>query len=157
MNTEDKYYTPSIEEFFVGFEYEYRNTSWGYLENTKGRWITEGFIAGNLQDGESEVDEIEALIKEGDVRIKYLDKADIESLDWIHDFNLEPIPNRKIDPVFEGFSLEKGDKQYMLYYFNDHELWIELVVNCSGEGYIFKGTVKNKSELIKILKQVGIK
>ena len=63
---DNKYYTPSIEEFHVGFEYEYVNSK------TEG-WTNTTFIRGR---GFVEP------YGDGEVRVKKLDQEDIESLGW---------------------------------------------------------------------------
>ena len=68
----DKYYTPSLNEFHVGFEYETYNS---YRKEWYKTILTE--------------DNLEALgsfwynFLEAEHRVKYLDKEDIESLGWI--------------------------------------------------------------------------
>jgi len=90
-----------------------------------------------------------------------LSKQYIESLGWIYDNNAEPIPARKDIPfelplafVFDT-QMENG-KCFILYKFSDGTVWIDYILNSGGEGYIFKGTIKNKSELQQIMKMVGI-
>ena len=60
----------------------------------------------------------------------------------------------------KAFILEKEYRgnlsQYLLYIYSDQTVWIEKIVNCAGEGYIFKGEIKNKSELKKLMKQIRI-
>jgi hypothetical protein len=55
------------------------------------------------------------------------------------------------------FASEIDEKAMFLYHFtSDNKVWIEYIKNCSGEGYLFKGIIKNKSELKRILSQIGI-
>ena len=61
-----KYYTPKIEEFHVGFEYEYQKHT--------DKWINSTIDRGCLDDG------FDTYCK---FRVKYLDKDDIESLGFI--------------------------------------------------------------------------
>ncbi len=58
----EKYYTPSIEEFHVGFEYE-------FFHNNEWRKQTFSLIDGWPKD-----------LK--DSKVKYLDQEDIEGLQW---------------------------------------------------------------------------
>ena len=60
----EKYYTPKIEEFHVGFEFE--------KEWEDGSWSKEILEVDELKDIEEEMLPI--------TRVKYLDKEDIESL-----------------------------------------------------------------------------
>ena len=151
---EDKYYTPTIEEFHVGFEYYVDNKLYIITDvvlKLMLNAITEDTFEGKYGQGTLR-------LNIDNVRVKYLDQEDIESLGWEHDYNLEPIPNRENDSVFYGYILEQdgGETQYLLFHFNDGEVWIEKIINCAGQGNIFKGQLKNKSELKRVLKQVGV-
>lgn len=135
-----KYYTPSIEEFHVGFEYEVQ---------IKDVWIKSCFIEHMVATKDSI----------NICRVKCLDQQDIEALGWWYDPNSEPIPNRKELPVFEGYIFDaqkENDKCWILYLFSDGIVWIDYIYKCGGEGYIFKGTIRNKSELKKVMDMVGV-
>lgn len=131
----NKYYTPEISEFHVGFEYEsktiiYMPTEqvehWTSLliKDPNTYWLTES-------------------LKDGDIRVKYLDKEDIESMGWEYRATL---PGRT-KMLFIGFSIDLDydpDSQYMEVYNGDpHEMK-------------FCGYIKNKSELKRLMKQLGI-
>ncbi len=87
MNTEkEKYYTPEISEFHVGFEYEYldpRNKE-GYIKHT----LTEDTVYCNYCQGDVDFHVADPFNfncfrrKEEEVqyRVKYLDKEDIETI-----------------------------------------------------------------------------
>lgn len=135
MISDNKYYTPTIEEFYFEFEYE---------ELIGEEWIPRPSF--NIHDhciadydGIIEFD-LYNLIENKKVRVKYLDQEDIESL---------------------------GFKQDSLYSFRKNDWIIEVNLNELHIGkdtldiYLvsdlrFKGTIKNKSELVKLLKQLGI-
>ena len=80
---ENKYYTPEIEEFCVGFEYESRIA--GYDDE----WTKETTYAMFRDGWESNIDDVLAMYKDGgdEFRVKHLDSSDIESLG----FHLDPI------------------------------------------------------------------
>jgi hypothetical protein len=120
------YYTPEIEEFHVGFEYEYTE---------KKRIVTgEGFQIN--YSGEAHEDSlIFSGITEGLIRVKHLDQEDIESFG----FKQESIT-----------SFVNKDNWYIEWMPGD-TLDIYLVSDCR-----FKGIIKNKSELKRLLKQIGI-
>lgn len=131
---DNKYYTPEIEEFHVGFEYEI------YTLNTKGKghyWtkLNVPFRTDTLE-----------LLLEADFkpRVKYLDKEDIESLG----FNTEDrgeCYNKTIKWVEIGlypWTSLTGIK---------HQFKIVMDGN-----QVFHGIIKNKSELKKLLKQLNI-
>jgi hypothetical protein len=128
----DKYYTPEIKEFHVGFECE-------LIDNDKThKWFPIKCREETLYDVQS---------SHYNARVKYLDKEDIESL---------------------GFELDQKTKDgYCFIYGNmidgDYMLWtedfkkIELFNMMGTKNEVsFEGTIKNKSELIKLLKQLGI-
>ena len=88
----------------------------------------------------------------GNTRVKYLDKEDIESLDLEYDNNAEPIPARDYPHMLIPTAYSKGD--WMLYHYeHDNVIWIK---NYKEDSFFFKGTIKNKSELKRILKMLNI-
>lgn len=130
----EKYYTPTIEEFHIGFEYEFTdsptNTDW-----TKAV----------VRDG-AQIDDITRKYKGESVyslRAKYLDREDIESLGW-----------KDIGSLwFEGFGL------YQLRKWKDDLVFLYNTRHEAAEGkaeQIFAGVIKNKSELKKMMQQLGI-
>ena len=66
--SEKKYYTPSIEEFHVGFEYEISYDGETYQSK--------------VVDDSDELHRIKTAIESLWVRVKHLDREDIESLGW---------------------------------------------------------------------------
>lgn len=128
---ENKYYTPSIQEFHVGFEFEYYdgedkeyivfNENCGYPLEIIKDWI----------------------IKER-IRVKRLDQEDIEELGWKYDhdnfydydiFQMLVTPNPYNIQIFNNMAYYNGDKR---------------------SERIFWGIIKNKSELKKLMVQLGI-
>lgn len=160
---ENKYYTPEIEEFCVGFEYEYLEKdfvirdgkrSYEYTWNKQLCFIGEnyGFDLGTIEG-----------CLDSQVRVKYLDQEDIESL---------------------GFTKTKEYSDELLFqkHLSDYE-FLELTfyldidddINVSIDRFyqskmvarrlpigketwelltIFHGKIKNKSEFKKLLKQL---
>lgn len=132
MNKE-KYYTPTIEEFHVGFEYEFLVNS-VFLRDLKS-WekcicYTPNTLFAIIKDI------IENVVS---VRVKYLDKEDIESF---------------------GVKLDYKSDTHDIYKLND--IWIFLFKNNiirinQGDEMIFRdGMIRNKSELKVLLKQLNI-
>jgi hypothetical protein len=82
-------------------------------------------------------------------RVKYLDKEDIESLGW--EFIKQHPGTSNFDFEKESYSLnfdpEFGGKWNLRIYDGEDQ---------DSEFNYFSGYVKNKSELIKLLKQLGI-
>ena len=132
----DKYYTPTIEEFHVGFEYES-----SYLEDydTWKKEIIDTVDVGyfySTYTGDAVPTEF---------RVKYLDREDIESLgfifvadEWWHKTNIGD--NWQI--------LKIGKNSYQITYGQN-----EYIDKSKG---MFSGVIKNKSELKRLLKQLNI-
>jgi hypothetical protein len=178
MSEESKYYTPEIEEFHVGFEYESlqdprfpeKDSSWE--KNTiKDEWDLKTFIGYYCGD------HIE-------VRVKALDREDIESLGF-EDRDMfyydSKISYKNGVPFVENYMnkskskvLSKFIKSHMggNYGLGSEYIFIEkvksyenathisrIIYNGDGSAMVtsaFRGTIKNKSELKRILKQIGV-
>lgn len=153
---DNKYYTPSIEEFHVGFRYEYNSKDFmSLLDGTAGQWKKENFHCGCGLDGESEMNDIYNLIDRKSIRIKVLDRDDIEELGW----------------KYEGKHwYYRGDEYYSLQDPYENEVWYFLHVHdnyayytilegslgsysLEGSPREFCGDVKNYNELKRIMKQ----
>jgi hypothetical protein len=138
----EKYYTPDISEFHVGFEFEIKNREdvW-----TKVSYPFLGHSAKDLFEN-SKI-----------IRVKHLDRSDIESLGWEYDYGVE---SSKGFTGWDKFRLER----YEIMLYHNNIVQIRSGVPKKGEitlpeynGHsIFQGTIKNKSELKRILKQLGI-
>jgi hypothetical protein len=138
MEEISKYYTPTIDEFHIGFEYEWFGVT-GYVLNVP--------VCGWMKNTLKEMSEdIRSPIKSMEYRVKYLDKVDIESLGF-----------RYTEEEYEHFEKGTEDTKYFLDYDkNDHMLYIHNGQDWD-DGYTwFEGTIKNKSELKVLLKQLGI-
>jgi hypothetical protein len=123
---ENKYYTPEIEEFHVGFEYEHRNLP----DGEDAEWFPHVF--NKHCDAETH--------KNMERRVKHLDREDIEGC---------------------GFEELNEKDEYRLK--SNDAIWLEIkhglvfIENLhERDGNLFKGTIKNKSELKRILKQIGV-
>jgi len=136
----NKYYTPKVEEFHVGFEYEAKS-------NIGGNFFKTAFGDSN---GEytNELSDLYLDIKLNQIRVKYLDREDIESLGFK-------------DSVFERQNFGFNDTTY----FNIKNLGRENHYTIKyreenswggGEGILFQGQIKNKSELRKLMYQLNI-
>ena len=137
----NKYYTPEIEEFNVGFEYERIVSGMEY-----GKTIYDGFYSIRAYDWDTSIEED---IKDGEIRVKYLDKEDIESLGWKF---------IKQHPGTTNFDFEKGEcsLNFDPEFGNKWNLRIYDGEDQDSEFNYFSGYIKNKSELIKLLKQLSI-
>ncbi len=144
----NKYYRPDIEEFHVGFEYERfiprSNTTeeecWNQLS------MSINYLS---------LDEIDDEIIEKEIRVKYLDREDIENFGFV-------LVGKSIDLWFERKGIYLRDDGYHLnniklqYGTHDQRLKITFLYVSGEEQIHFEGTIKNKSELKKLMKQLGI-
>jgi hypothetical protein len=129
---ESKYYTPKIEEFHVGFEYE--SLELGSQTKFNKDVVTDNHLYGDY-DQSTLLSELYFHPKKA--RVKYLDKEDIESLEFKQE--------GKIYKDKWGNSLE-------LTGYPNYDCRIILVYSSRK----FEGKIKNKSEFKRILKQLGL-
>lgn len=143
---ENKYYTPEIEEFHVGFEFE--------MDDTWGGWkkliLTDEMLKGNVMIGLGSGNERVPYYHK--TRVKYLDREDIESLGFVENaWSL-------VDSDWKMYDLGK----YLLSHGggNNYSITIPNEGIQTEKGFmhhtVFRGTIKNKSELKRLLKQLGI-
>lgn len=127
------YYTPTISEFYVGFECE--------VLGLIGAKEDEKLFSQPTIISQKEL----LLIDRLEIRVKYLDQSDIESLGWSTEDN------------GECYNLQIKWDLYGLYPF-EFESKIPHTYKISKDRKdLFYGTIKNKSELIKLMKQLNIK
>ena len=139
MEEESKYYTPTIEEFRVGFSYEYKNHTGTVRDLTSLPWIKSTIKSIN------ELAYVErGLSIEGNTRVKLLDREDIEEVEFkereFRNTYKKVVQNKEIVicPYWHMLKLER-----------------ENLVRIYIEGNeVFRGDIKNKSELQQILKMV---
>lgn len=155
----ETHYTPEIEEFHVGFEFEckesfldgtvktledFNNSKW--VKQTCGSaimYVERALIGRNAKNGLS------------GVRVKYLDKEDIESL------RFEYQDGKMIKGYSDNFIYKPNNNlQYDLTYVYDKNILRihveDLVYFEDSYNYLYQGIIKNKSELKKLLKQLNI-
>lgn len=147
---ESNYYTPTIEEFHVGFECEWRR----FEEDWHGGKINSSI---ELYDAAIEYEAGENQTYE--YRVKYLDKEDIESLGWVIDKKL-----CVEDGILPYFVFNKGSHELSFFCYKDLNKRLLRIYKIkkddldleSSRHLRFSGTIKNKSELKVLLKQLGI-
>jgi len=129
--SENKYYTPTIEEFHIGFEYE--------ILDPKQEWIKQTWRIHNFSEGRFKAN----LEVYNSVRAKCLDKEDIESLGW-----------KEIEPY--GYSFK--DKFFLKTGKIKDESGVNRFTNINNGSFpVFIGNANNKSEFKKLMIQLGIK
>lgn len=148
--TDKKYYTPTIEEFHVGFEYQ------EMMANAHGKEVWHLKSISKLLDIES----LSSMIYAKWIRVKHLDREDIESLGWIN-HNDRGMQENYGDRF--GVISDRGKKSYILniwYTKQEFNYGVRVHISFKNQPYvaedIFHGYLKNKSELKKIMKQLGI-
>ena len=124
----DKYYTPTKEEFHIGFEYEY----YGDRAPNNSRWhpkvLRDKYIIPQI------------------TRVKYLDKDDIESLKFVHIGSL----------WFENKELDCRIRKWKGTELDIYHSWSKNDDKHTDHCKVFRGSIKNKSELKVLLKQLNI-
>ena len=140
---ENKYYTPELLEFHVGFEFEqFENNNWQQttLESDGAERF---FVMLNTYESQDFV------------RVKHLDREDIESLGWHkHQETYFSFENKKIKSHSNEYFLNE-----ILVLSNSYFLEITdfcIIIQDYDYEVIFKGTIKNKSELKKIMQMLNI-
>lgn len=126
----NEYYTPTIEEFHVGFEFE---------ANINNHWIRTQIT--DWYDG-----------LEGEYRVKYLDQSDIESLGWKKN---EDVGLKETNKLY--FFIKDNNYDNSIYI--EYNLESKHMLLTRGRKYSFtkfEGTIKNKYELIKLMQQLNI-
>lgn len=138
-----KYYTPSIAEFHIGFEFE-------YCPLFKDEWIKkvlEPTKRGLSKLVETYEDYPDDSLADEMYRVKYLDKTDIEELGFEESF----------DEPGEWFWKYKDNMDIQLYFDDKHGNKDQGIgVTIYNDTIVFSGYIKNKSELKVLLKQLEI-
>jgi hypothetical protein len=146
----DKYYTPDITEFHIGFEFESNYTLF-----SKDREWTKHTLDHN--DGwfweEWYVDAMPT-----EFRVKHLDQEDIESLGFKKEEYSMDIDDEIlciISVIYIAY-LNK-DEKWCVCEMDNGDLYISgsMTDNPKIQPVRFRGKIKNKSELKRILKQIG--
>jgi hypothetical protein len=175
---ENKYYTPTIDEFHVGFTYERNDGNDWYpvVSNIVDMMDVQTMLSkANLQKiAITCKDEKEFLAKTGAhalpigmtlktilnnpitfcdrIRVKYLDREDIESLGFRREFD----KFRPVD-IFCGHLPNDSEAiSHVSYNFDSKILFIQNN-QYEDNSTIFLGAIKNKSELKKLMQQLNIK
>lgn len=154
MDNNIKYYTPALNDLYIGYHFEIFEDFDYYPEKS---WHP--FIYG--EEGTDNVENMQSPLARpekdwyGKIRTKYLDRKDIESLGWAHfEFNY---PNPR-----EIQSFKKGN--YFLAFFKDGRIAIilqdittnEVASDYYQNGQLYLGSCPSINELRTIEKLLGI-
>ena len=130
----EKYYTPHISEFYVGFRYE--------KINSNGEWEKFDDFSNSYDYEDNPHYAVQKDIEHGRIRVKFLDREDIESEEWENhqDYNHWYKLKTVILAVYDI-------KDVRIFKDSPGELTSE---------YFFQGTIKSRSELRKVMEMIGI-
>lgn len=157
-----KYYTPEIEEFYIGFEFEeeFNNSNWTKMVKPIGdnyEWVK------LTLDTSHSISRITSKIKKAKIRVKYLDEQDILDLGFTKDkkyYEAGIIGHNEFIRVDGNNNNIVKIQTYWRYSKNERE---DLIRVFKGTKYnypyseIFRGKIKNKTEFKKLLKMLDIK
>ena len=132
-----KYYTPEIEEFHVGFEYEARIPK------------MESFSEEVFYFNDSHKKLVNRVtLHDNHVRVKHLDREDIESLGFVFKKETES------SYVKDNITMHVYDAKRWNTENDTITIFKKDIDRVVGKTIVFAGVVKNKSELKRILKQL---
>lgn len=152
---ENKYYTPNIEDLFVGYEFQYRSI-------TTAHWAESAYhtLWYDMTD-DSKIDDYFDLEA---IRTKYLDKEDIESEGWTYTTILVE-DDEEDDHFVDGYaknmiSTDGLDRWYTLEEFSNNRIKIVYGYynNSVSQTWktLFEGKCPSLNELRKVSKLLGI-
>lgn len=145
----NKYYTPENEEFYIGFQYEQAEIDMSNNILKPEKW-NKGTIKIRTFD---RICMYNDLIH--NIRVKYLDKEDIEEI-----LGVRQLKGDDVELNFQIIQEDSKDFYEVDYDIDISELTVELYKEISenrSDCYtLFSGKIKNKSELQKLMKQLGI-
>lgn len=137
-----KYYIPKIEEFHIGFEYQTNSMAVNSTIKQNGVWSStlkisvDDFLDETIADIGRSLEHDE----EPCVRVKHFDQEDIESLGW---------------HVYKNKNQYIKDNCWLCVH-DDKTITIERRVYGMLESNASSITIRNKSELKRLMNQLGI-
>lgn len=150
-----KYYVPDISEFHVGFHYEYRPyfSSGGWIKHIveEDDFEPEPSYYGSWTFGDSYI------FRLSEFRVKLLDKEDIIAEGFRIDFDSSVVESYCFWSKDNNGEFKTNYKLSRLKY-RPLEIKIFEEINFFGQviNDLFKGTLQNRSELHKLMQQLGI-
>lgn len=184
-----KYYTPTINEFYPGFEFEVKEVvTSGFISKSETKYVSRSAIWHKavlslslisktrvIEHGEGDtvklsnwsamdysLTDVEKLLSENSIRVKHLDREDIENLLSSMGFEVEKDEHCNggfTNEYLETMSLKveaHKDGTPMLFISKDKEtgLWD---IEIDETRRIYELDIRNVSELRKIMKMLNIK
>jgi len=151
------YYTPSIEEFYVGFEYEQMfKIEESIIPEEVGQpmWVRQTCKKDDFN-------KVTNPIMAKYLRVKHLDKSDIVSLGWEFVNGLKGLTEYYSSQYINRIYEEDGYMYWEVFLkYNVDLKRVTITANISDgsvEEKFFEGSCRNKSELSKIMKFLNIK
>lgn len=152
----DKYYIPNIEEFHVGFEYELLKKVSRYDNYWRFEIVKKVFTPVKTNRDFDWI-RLKIDLEDKEIRVKYLDQEDIESLGFINSKLTNEIWLYKDKLDFRGLGEKytiginwRPGRNHLLVFYVPDEKQIPAGLT------IFAGAIKNKSELKRLMKQLNI-
>ncbi len=169
MEEQSKYYVPLNEEFYIGYEYE-KAIVYGIGEQFEedGMFPVSGWkkkIVDIIEQDDREIVDIPFNTFDKYLRVKYLDKEDIENCGWINVRDVEWIFNRKpaymwaaeIDNIMIGYDSENYLLSITVKDPTKTPDGKEDEYEYPPKVGMYRGYCKSINELRKIMKLLGIK
>lgn len=151
MEEQSKYYTPSIDELYIGYKCQTKGPwQFGWTIESPGEWREDEVDLGMFSYMERSQDTI-VDGKCSMIRTKYLDSQDIESLRWKH-VGGQLISEGRQDYEKPGFNLKHFPRHSSLFISTP----LDPMVLDGFEQKIFNGEIKSINELKKIMKYLKI-
>lgn len=156
MSEEPKYYTPSIEEFHEGFEYEMKaNFGDGTVKNQEqydnAKWEKDVYTLRSFPYVDRTMNGNNPNNLPPALRVKYLDREDIESLGWNKSLNEDRLCYKDVtlrgEKKIARILIGKSNNHCLIYLSGLNQVYTE------GET-IFAGNIRNKSEFKRTTLQV---
>lgn len=145
---ENKYYTPQIDEFYVGFECEIVNNADAQLRYFPA--VLDLLFLSKLK----------SIAIDRNIRVKCLDRKDIESFG----FEYGEVVGKTSNEIYFSNTLKdnRGDGNYFLILSKLGWVMIYRTGNLKEDNTLenivrFSGNIKNKSELVKIMAMLNVK
>lgn len=151
---EAKYYTPAIEDLHIGFECEYKSQE--LIGKAVGKKIDLGMVYGiDIEIPDKDLFESHIIdardiqiyslnphILKSVIRVKELDREDIESFGW----------ELRTDDNADKYTPEYTIGRFYLKTHSDG--FCTIYDDSAVDEYCFRGIIKNKSELKKLMTQI---
>lgn len=164
---ENKYYTPELNEFHIGFEYEMKSTFGDGTVKTleqynAAEWNKETYTLRSFPYVDRTMTGKNSQTLPPAIRVKYLDAEDIIN----EGFSEEYLPNVfHDDDLIKGYSLTQSDTVFYNVFLDTENstvgVWKQVIYNEVSENWtahiLFNGVISNLSEFRRLMKQLNIK